>query len=136
MGYLSNKRYRRVARLPKGAMGDITSDITGALTETASLASDPYAAEIICHIQQVAQVQQGQAVQQCTDVPYGTPSPAGLQTIIYPIRFFAYAQQNPWIWAVALGVIFGLPMYVGYDMGYTDGRRRGVKVGSGLVGPK
>jgi hypothetical protein len=141
MSYVAKKRYGRApARkalsgvrgglirtrsTANESVGDVISDLESALSEGTALASDPYMPEVVCHIEQLSQIHNGQAVQACAEVAYGTASPAGLGNFILPLRAFVYLQQNPWAYALLVGVVFGIPMYIGYDMGYTDGKKRG-----------
>ena len=105
-----HKRYRQRAR---AAMGDLTSTLNAAV----DVASDPYLPEIVCRIQQLKQVAQNQPVQQCTDTPDSVPGGLGLRNAMPVLRGYVYAQQNPWVYPVAILAVLGLPFVLGFELG-------------------
>lgn len=94
-------------------MGDISSVIGTAL----DVASDPYLSEVVCHVAQLKNIDHGEPVGICTQVPDGAPGGVGLRNAIGPLRAYVYAQQNKWVYPVALAVAIGLPMWIGYELG-------------------
>ena len=113
MSYLVHKRRRG-----RGiAMGDLLSSIEGAIGAGAQIATDPYLPETVCHIQQLAQINAGQAVQACTDTAAGLPGGIGLGSLMTPLRAYVYAKQNPWVFPAAVIAILGIPFYFGLEIG-------------------
>jgi hypothetical protein len=134
MGYLLRKRtsiparygaHRRIAGVSAGgrasgmtaagrqSMGDIWSDLTAAI----NVLDDPYANEVVCHIQQLGQIKAGTAVQGCVEVPSGVPGGIGLDNVAIGLRYYVYAEQNPWVYPLAAIGIIGLPFLLGYYLG-------------------
>lgn len=110
MGYL--KRYARTGRGPKAAMGDLASTVGTAL----DVASDPYLSEVICRVQQLKQIDHGEPVATCVATPSGVPGGVGLRNIAPVMRAYVYAQENPWVYPVAVAAILGIPMWIGYQL--------------------
>ena len=94
-------------------MGDIASEFN-ALVNTLN---DPYASEVACHIGQLSQIKAGQTVQGCAEVPSGVPGGVGLDNVAIALRYYVYAQQNPWVIPLAAVGIIGLPFLIGYYLG-------------------
>lgn len=118
MNYLSTRYRRRPARvmampamLP--AMGDLSSVIGTAI----DVASDPYLPEVFCRIQQLKNIDHGEAVTICAETPAGTIGGVGLANAMIPLRAYVYAQQNKWVYPVAIAAILGIPLLIGYKLG-------------------
>jgi hypothetical protein len=94
-------------------MGDVTSTIATA----ADVATDPYFSEVVCRIQQLKAIDQGQAVPFCAETPDGYGGGVGLHTAMPALRAYVYAQANPWVYPVAIAAILGIPLYIGYELG-------------------
>ncbi len=94
-------------------MGDVASTIATAL----DVASDPYLGEIVCRVGQLKNIDHNEAVQACTNTPDGVAGGVGLRNAIYPLRAYVYAQQNKWVYPVAVLAILGLPFWLGYELG-------------------
>lgn len=94
-------------------MGDIWSDISA----IGSVASDPYASEVVCHIQQLSQVKAGSVVQVCPETAAGLPGGVGLDNVATALRYYVYAQQNTWVYPAAALAILGVPFLFGYLLG-------------------
>jgi hypothetical protein len=94
-------------------MGDIGSTIATAI----DVATDPYMPEIICRIQQLQQVGRNQPAQVCTDTPNTVTGGVGIANAMPVLRAYVYAQQNPWVYPVAIAAILGLPIWIGYELG-------------------
>jgi hypothetical protein len=94
-------------------MGDVAS----ILNTVADAATDPYLSEVICHVGQLKQIDHGQAVQVCDETPAGLTGGVGLRNAIIPLRWYVYAQQNKWVYPVALIAAIGIPMFIGYELG-------------------
>lgn len=113
MSYLVSKRRRG-----RGiAMGDLLSSIEGAVGAGAEIATDPYLPETVCHIQQLAQINAGQAVQACTNTADGLPGGIGLSSLMTPLRAYVYYKQNTWVLPLAILAILGIPFYFGLEIG-------------------
>jgi hypothetical protein len=110
MHYLVRRYGRRPARR---AMGDISSVIGTAL----DVASDPYLSEVVCRVGQLKNIDHGETVGVCAETPEGTAGGVGLRNAIVPLRAYVYAQQNKWVYPVALAVAIGIPMWIGYELG-------------------
>lgn len=95
-------------------MGDLASTLATA----ADVAGDPYLPEVICRIQQLKNIDHGEAVTVCAETPAGiVGGGVGLHNAMIPLRAYVYAQQNPWAYFVAAAVVLGLPMWIGYELG-------------------
>ena len=125
MGY-ARKRYGRRKALPNAGLGpmfgmgdlaSVVSSIENSIGAGLDVASDPYLPEIVCHIGQLNQIKTGQTVQNCQELPPGLPGGVGLDRAVVPLRWFVYAQQNPWVYPLAIAVVLGLPMLIGYELG-------------------
>lgn len=118
MGYL--RKRMRVRKKAMSGLGDVTSivnSVTNALGVSLDIANDPYLSETVCHIGQIQQIHNKQAPGQCTETPDGLVGGVGLARAVKPLRYYVYAEQNKWVYAVAAAVIIGVPMLVGYDLG-------------------
>lgn len=94
-------------------MGDLASTLATA----ADVASDPYLPEVICHIQQLKQIEHGEPVSVCAETQEVIGAGVGLRNAMVPLRAYVYAQQNPWAYIVGLAVVIGVPMWIGYELG-------------------
>lgn len=115
MGY-TRKRHRRSL----SGLGDLSSVLTtieNAVGAGLDVASDPYLPEVICRIGQLHAIKGNQPVPPCATTPPGLPGGVGLDKAMYPLRAYVYAEQNPWVYPLAALVIFGLPMFIGYELG-------------------
>ncbi len=99
-------------------MGDLLSTIATAV----DVANDAYMPEVVCRIQQLKAIQNGQPVAVCTETPEGTPG-IGHGPVMPALRAYVYAQQNPWVYPVAIAAVLGLPFLLGKMVG--EGRRGG-----------
>jgi len=95
------------------AMGDIGNTIATAI----DVASDPYLPEIICRIQQLKQIGGNQPVQICADTPNTVTGGFGISNAKPVLRGYVYAQQNPWVYPVAILALLGIPLGLGYELG-------------------
>lgn len=91
-------------------MGDV-------LSTTLDVASDPYLPEVACRIQQLQAVDRGQVVGECAETPDNLPGGVGLRTAMPALRAYVYAQQNKWVYPVAIAAILGIPFWIGYELG-------------------
>src|SRR5262252_7424887 len=110
--YLKHRR-RRAVRGMRPAMGDLAS----VLSTAADVASDPYLPEVICRIQQLKNIDRGEAATVCAEVPEGVAGGVGLRNAMVPLRAYVYAQQNKWVYPLAVAAILGVPMWIGYELG-------------------
>jgi len=94
-------------------MGDIASTISTAL----DVAADPYLPEVVCRVQQLTQIDHGQAVQICADTPDNVVGGVGISRAIPALRAYVYAQQNPWVYPAVIAAVIGLPLLIGYELG-------------------
>lgn len=94
-------------------MGDLASTITTAL----DVAGDPYLTEVVCHVAQLKAIDHGEAVGVCAQTPDGAVGGVGLRNAIPVLRAYVYAQQNKWVYPLAVAALIGLPMWLGYEIG-------------------
>jgi len=94
-------------------MGDLAS----ALSTAADVAGDPYLPEVICRIQQLKNIDRGETVATCIDTPEGVAGGVGLRNAMTPLRAYVYAQQNKWVYPLAVAAMIGIPMWLGYELG-------------------
>jgi hypothetical protein len=94
-------------------MGDLSSTLSTAL----DVASDPYMPELVCRVQQLMQIDRHQPVQICPETPEMAGGSASISRITSAMRAYAFAQQNSWVYPVAIAAIIGLPLWIGYTMG-------------------
>lgn len=94
-------------------------NITGAVGTTIDVASDPYLSETVCHINQLKAIKQGNTTsyQSCAETPPGLPGGVGLDRLQTPLRAYVYMSAHPWMFPAALVALFGLPFWIGYEMG-------------------
>lgn len=95
------------------AMGDLSSTIGTA----AEIASDPYLSEVVCRIGQLKQIERGEAVGTCVRTASGSPGGVGLRNAVPVLRAYVYAQQNKWVYPLAVAALLGVPMWLGYQIG-------------------
>ncbi|HEY4266748.1 MAG TPA: hypothetical protein VGM94_01020 [Galbitalea sp.] len=126
MGYTRKSIRRRRRALTNGGLGpmfgmgdlsSVISSIENSIGAGLDIASDPYLPEVLCHVGQLHAIQGGQPVPNCPETPDGLPGGVGLNRAVYPLRWYVYAQQNPWVYPLAAAVIIGLPMLIGYELG-------------------
>ena len=106
-----HKRYSRLR--PAQAMGDVASIIGTVL----DVASDPYLPEVTCRIAQLKNIDHNEPVQECTETAPGVVGGVGLANAIPVLRAYVYAQQNKWVYPLAVLAILGLPFWAGYEVG-------------------
>lgn len=94
-------------------MGDLASTIGAAL----DVASDPYLNEVVCHIGQLKAIDHGEPVGVCAQTPDGAVGGVGLRNAIPVLRAYVYAQQNKWVYPLAVAALVGIPMFIGYEIG-------------------
>lgn len=91
-----------------------------AITDAASLASevitDPYTPEILCRAKQIVAIHKGQVVPVCQPTP-DVPDSFGLGKFMPLARGIVYAEQNTWVYPVAIAVAVGVPFLLGYLVG-------------------
>lgn len=121
MSYLARKK-KRSTPLSMGdavsAIGNALQTVTGAIGTAASVAADPYLGETVCHVQQLAEHEKtGRIVTVCKPTRDGLTGGVGLRKVVKPLRAYVYAEQNPWVYPVAVGVAVGVPFFLGYLMG-------------------
>lgn len=114
MGYLTNYR-RRLMQRTGGPVG--LGDLASILTTAANVAEDPYLPEVICHADQLVAIEHGRPVQACQEIPAGLTGGAGLRKVVVPMRYLVYAEQNQWVYPVAIAAVFGIPFLLGYAFG-------------------
>lgn len=101
-------------------LGDLSSTISNIVAgagTAADLLADPYFAEVVCRLGQIKAIERRQPVPACAKTPLGIPGGAGLQRAVVPLRAYVYAQQNQWVYPVAIGAAIGLPILLGYYLG-------------------
>lgn len=109
---------RQMGSLASGGLGSLgDSTVSSALNVATDVASDPYLAEMLCHVHQLGQIQRGETVQACASTPMGLPGGIGLSYAVVPARMFVFARQNPIAWVGIAALFVGLPMAVGYAIG-------------------
>lgn len=110
------RRYRKLAPMRGArafrAMGDLASTVGTAL----DVASDPYLSEVVCRVQQLKQIDHGEPVATCASTPDGVAGGVGLRNAIPVLRGYVYAQEHPWVYPVAVALILGIPMWIGYEL--------------------
>ena len=90
----------------------------GALGTGAKVVSDPYLPEVLCRVDQLAQIEAGARVlTPCVQMPPGRVGGIGLRKVVQPLRAYVYAEQHPWIYPVAIGALVGIPFLLGYLAG-------------------
>lgn len=124
MGYLRKRMaVRRKALSGLGDLNSIIQSVTGALGTSLDIANDPYLSEVVCHIGQIHQINNGQAPGQCTELPDGLQGGVGLSRAVKPLRAYVFAEEHKWAYVLAAAVVIGVPFLVGYDVG--KGKRGG-----------
>lgn len=100
-------------------MGDLLSTLNTA----ADVANDPYLPEVVCRLQQLKAIDNGQALPVCGETLDGQGGGIGLGHAMPALRAYVYAQQNTWVYPVAVAAIVGIPFWLGYIFG--EGSRGG-----------
>jgi hypothetical protein len=109
----------------KASLGDVVSSVTsalstvtGAIGTAASAVNDPYLPETICHVRQMSELENGgRVVTTCAKTADGLRGGIGLRKFVKPLRAYVYAEQNPWVYPVAIGAAVGVPLLLGYLLG-------------------
>ena len=96
-------------------MGDVFTNILGAAGAVSAAVSDPYFPETVCRIEQIQAADAGQSVPACS--PTASTQSTALGRLLIPLRAVAYAEQNKWVYPVAIAAILGLPLWIGYELG-------------------
>lgn len=94
-------------------------DIGGTIATAFDVAADPFIPEIVCRVQQLKQIGGNQPVQICTDTPDTVVGGVGIRSAMPALRAYVYAQQNPWVYPLAIAAILGIPLWIGYELGRT-----------------
>jgi hypothetical protein len=97
-----------------GIVDTIGNLISGGQTAI-NLASDPYAPEALCLIQQIQNAGAGHPVSPCAQTQSNAQTALGRW--IVPLRMLSYAEQNRWVYGVAAAAVIGLPLWIGYRLG-------------------
>lgn len=105
-------------RHPRGYLPPM-GDIGGTIATAIDVATDPYIPEIVCRVQQLKQIGSNQPVQVCTDTPDTVVGGVGIRSAMPALRAYVFAQQNPWVYPVAIAAILGIPLWIGYELGRT-----------------
>ncbi len=92
-------------------------DLIGTINTAVDVASDPYLGEVMCRIGQLKNIDHNEPVAVCADTPPGVNGGVGLHNAIVPLRAYVYAQQNTWVYPLAVAVLLGLPLFIGYEFG-------------------
>lgn len=100
-----------------GSVDDVINAVVGAAGGALDIASDPYLPEVVCRLAQLKAIESGTTAAACTDTADNLPGGVGLRNAVAPLRAYVYAQQNKWVYPVALAAIIGLPMWIGYELG-------------------
>jgi hypothetical protein len=113
MPYLT--RYKKRASRPRvmQAMGDVSSILSTGL----NIAGDLYSQELVCQIQALQSIAHGGSQSVCPQTPDGTLDPAGIGNLVKGLRYYVYAQANPWVYPVAIAAVLGIPFLLGYSLG-------------------
>jgi len=98
-------------------MGDLASTIGTAI----DIAADPYLAEVVCRIGQLKNIDHGEPVATCVETPPGAIGGVGLRNAAPVLRGYVYAQQNKWVYPLAVMVVLGIPLLIGYELGKGQG---------------
>lgn len=114
MSYLQ-KRYG--SRRGIGALGGL-EDV---LTSASAVAADPYLSEVVCQMTALSQIEAGGTAGECLPTAPGLPGGVGLRNAVAPLRMYVYAQQHKWVYPLAALALFGLPMWIGYEIGRKGG---------------
>lgn len=119
MGYLRNRMARRSRpSRPLSGLGDLISSIESALGTGVNIAGDPYLPEVVCHIDQLQQINAGGSPGTCAETPDGLPGGIGLATAVKPMRAYVWAEAHkPWSWLALAGLVVGVPLFIGYELG-------------------
>jgi hypothetical protein len=118
MGYLRKRiASRRKALSGLGDLASIINSVGSAVGTSIDIVNDPYLSEVVCHLGQIQQINNGQRPGQCSVTPDGLPGGVGLSRAVKPLRYYVYAEQNKWVYALAAAVLIGVPMLIGYDLG-------------------
>lgn len=116
MGYLRKRMNRRQHGM--SGLGDLASTIESALGTGASIAEDPYLPEVLCHINQLQQINSGGQAGTCADTADNLPGGVGLINAVKPMRAYVWLQSNsPWGYIGLAAALIGLPMLIGYEIG-------------------
>ncbi len=110
---MTYERNPHSSRRPQQALGDLTSTILTAV----SAAQDPYLDETICRIGQLEDIEAKRPVRQCATTPAGYAGGVGLRKAMPALRGYVYAEQNKWVYPVAIGAVVGIPLFLGYLFG-------------------
>lgn len=105
-------------------LGDFASQALNALTQAggalgtgAKVVADPYLPEVLCQIDQLAQIEAGRVPLPCPRIPPGRVGGVGLRKVVAPMRAYVYAEQHPWVYPAAIGAAIGIPFLLGYLAG-------------------
>jgi hypothetical protein len=99
-------------------MGDVTSTLNTVL----DVAGDPYLPEVVCRIQQLEAIDHGQPVPTCAETPDTVQGAQWAANLLPVMRGYVYAQQNKWVYPVAVALVLGIPMLIGYELGRSSSR--------------
>lgn len=96
-------------------------DLTSTLVTAAQVTSDPYFAETVCRLGQLAAIERGAAVTACGKTPAGARGGIGLGKVMPVLRMYVQAQQQPWLYVAGAACVLGLPFLLG--MAFARGGR-------------
>lgn len=120
MGYMHKRHRAHRKGRPLSGLGDVLSNIFGAVGAVSTAVSDPYFPETVCRIEQIQAADAGKAVPACT--PTASDQSTALGRLVVPLRMVAYAEQNKWVYPLAIAAIIGVPLWIGYEIGSSKKR--------------
>lgn len=105
-------------------MGDFSSAAIGALAQAggalgtgAKVIQDPYLPEVLCRVNQLAEIEAGTKVTPCPAMAPGRAGGIGLRKVVAPLRAYVYAEQHPWVYPLGIAAVIGIPFLIGYLAG-------------------
>jgi len=104
---------KRTTVLQPAPLGDVQSVVQTA----ADVLNDPYLSEAICHVQQLAAIENKRPVPTCTVTAPNLAGGVGIRKAMPAMRAYVYAEQHPWVKVAAVAGVLGVPMLVGYLLG-------------------
>lgn len=92
-------------------------DVVGTVQTAVDVTKDPYFSETVCHVQQLSAINNGRVPTACAVTPPGMAGGVGLGRVQSALRAYVYAEQNPWVYPVAIAAGVGIPLLLGYLIG-------------------
>lgn len=116
MSYLTH--HKPLDRYRKGRRGGVAlGDVASTVATISNVSTDPYLSELLCRVNQLSAIKNGNTVPLCPKTQAGLPGGVGIGRAMVPLRGYVWAEQHKWIYPVAAIGVIAVPLLIGIGIG-------------------